>query len=549
MIPTLTAASLRRLAAAGLALALAGCATIEANRRVPGVLASGTFTPSRPPAAKLGPDPTRTCPVGGTYQETYDKVEKGVADRGANPAAADGRLCAVAEAFLGWTDEAPPREGVRAFVARYFGVPTTPAVIVNVLESEDSRQLGESIANVVLQFANQSAAPRYGLAAERIAPKKSRVVIVLENARVALDPLPRRLELGEKATVSGTVLGDQENPKVIISDTRGVVSEPPQAPGKAFKGEVACGQTPGRIVVELHAEDMGNEALAGSLVLACGGPPLPTSVPVAPPAWPEAVAEQEARVQKAIDAERAQAGLKPLVWSEAVGKIARDAAEGLRDGAKKGGVAPQVNLAQRLSEADIQAPLIVQNPAAGFSTEGASERLLLSPSHRANIMNAEVTHAGVGVALGTDQAGKPMAYLVQLFVKVQPPPDVAAAKQTIRAAIDRKRAAEKLPALTSDPALDQLANEFAAVVAANGGPPPKAKTEEFTKAVNKAYRDIVFMVDSRIDLDDFAEDPNVLAKGKLLGLGGALGRHPRLGKNTLFVVLIIANPAKPAGKK
>jgi uncharacterized protein YkwD len=547
VIPTSTSAPLRRLAAAGLALALAGCATIEANRRVPGVLAAGTFTPSRPPAARLGLDPARTCPVGGTYQETYDKVEKGVAERGANPAVADGRLCGVAEAFLGWTDEAPPRDGVRAFVARHFGLVATPQVIINVLESDDTRQLGESVANVVIKFANQSTAARYGLAAERLAAKKTRVVIVLENARVALDPLPRRLELGEKATVSGTLLGDQENPKLVISDAKGAVSEPPQAPGKAFKGEVACGQTPGRIVVELHADDMGNEILAGTLVLACGGPPLPTSVAVAPPAWPDSVPEQEALVRKAIDAERAQAGLPALTWSEPVGKIARDVAEGLREGAKKGGVPPQVNLAQRLTDADIQAPLIVQNPAAGFSAEGASERLLQSPSHRANIMNADVTQGGVGVALGTDQAGKPMAYLVELFIKVQPPPDVAAAKQTIRAAIDKKRAAEKLPALTTDPGLEQLANDFAAVVASNGGPPPKAKTEEFTKSINKAYRDIVFMVDSRIDLDDFAEDPNVLAKGKLVGLGGALGRHPRLGKNTLFVVLVIAN--KQGAKK
>ena len=60
--------------------------------------------------------------------------------------------------------------------------------------------------------------------------------------------------------------------------------------------------------------------------------------------------------------------------------------------------------------------------------------------------------------------------------------------------------------------------------------------------------DTVYMVDARIDLADFAEDPNALAPGKLVGLGGALGRHPRLGKNTLFVVMIIANPLKAAPK-
>jgi hypothetical protein len=118
---------------------------------------------------------------------------------------------------------------------------------------------------------------------------------------------------------------------------------------------------------------------------------------------------------------------------------------------------------------------------------------------------------------------------------------VAAVKVLIRDSIDKKRAGEKLGKLTTDPVLEKLANDYAAVVAGAGGPPPKAKTDELVKTLGKAYRDIVFLVDSRIDPSDFAEDPNALARGKLVGLGGALGRHPRLGKNTLFVVLIIAN--------
>jgi uncharacterized protein YkwD len=347
--------------------------------------------------------------------------------------------------------------------------------------------------------------------------------------------------------VSGTLLGELENPKLVISDARGVVSEPAPALGKAFKGGVACGPQPGRIVVEIRAEEMGNETVAATLELACGGGALPTSVATAPRPWPTEVAEQEALIARTIDAERAGAGLPALTWSAPVGGIARSIAESMRDGAKKGGVTVPVNIVQRLDQADIQAPVVLQNPAAGTTAEVASERLLLSPSHRANIMSTEVSTAGVGVATGTDQAGRPVAYLVQLFIKVQAPPDVAAAKKVIREAIDKKRAEEKLAALVPDPVLEQLANEYAAEMAAAGGPPPKAKTEEFEKALKKGYRDVVLLRDARLDLADFAEDPNALAKGKLAGLGGALGKHPRLGKNTLFVVLVIAN--KLPGKK
>lgn len=546
MIPT--ARSLTAAAAVALLLAGAGCAAIEANRRIPGAIAGGAFAPARPAAARLGANPELACPVGGAYTQTYDKVEKAVKERGATPAVADGRLCAVAEAFLGWSPEAPPREAVRTFVARHFGVASqTPQVILNTLESEDSRLIGDSLSATVLQYANQVSAPRFGIATERLGKSKTRVVIVLANDRVELDPpLPRRLEVGEKAVVAGRLVGELENASVLVSDTKGVVTESPKQPGKAFRAEVTCG-APGRTIVEIRGEDMGNEQALSTLEISCGGPPLPTAVPVVAAPWPDAVPEQEARLVAALDAARAEAGVPALTWAEPVMKLARAVAEGLRDNAQKPGSAAPVNVAQGLVAADIQAIAIQQNPAAGPTAELANERLLASPSHRATILRADFSLGGVGVATGTDQAGRPIAYLVQLFVQVKPPPDVPAMRRTILDLVGKKRAEEKLPALENDPAIEQLAAAYAVEVAAAGGPPPKAKTEEFEKALKKGYRDIVILRDARFDLADFAEDPNILGKGRLYGLGTALGRHPRLGKNTLFVVLVIAN--KAGGKK
>jgi uncharacterized protein YkwD len=290
---------------------------------------------------------------------------------------------------------------------------------------------------------------------------------------------------------------------------------------------------------------MGSEQVLSTLEIACGGPALPTSVAVAPAPWPEAVGEQEARIMKALDAARTEAGLAALTWSEPVGKLARAVAESLRDNAKKPGSGAQVNLGQAMLDADIQAVSIAQNPAAGPSAEVANDRLLVSATHRATIMRADLSLAGIGVAMGTDQSGKqPIAYLVQLFVQVKPPPDVPAMRKTIVDVVGLKRIEEKLPALVADPVLEKLAADYAVDIAAAGGPPPKARTEEFEKALRKAYKDIVIVRDARFDLSDFAEDPNILGKGQSYGLGTALGRHPRLGKNTLFVVLVIANPLK-----
>jgi uncharacterized protein YkwD len=535
----------RRLAAASALLLLAGCAGVSAlgaaNRRMPAVVTATTLTPARPGSASFGPDATRACPVGGAHAELDANVAARAKEADLPLAVSDGRLCAVAEALLSWPDQDPPGEEITTFLTQHFGLPTgiVPPVI-STLETEDSRNIATRIAEAIGSFSARVNAPAYGMATERIAKNRTRVVLVLQNAPFTLAPLPRRLEPGQRATVSGTLGADLENPGVLVSDAQGRLTTATQPPGKDFKAELSC-DTPGRIIVEVRAEDMGNERVIATLPVACGRE-LPGSVPLAQGAsWPSDPGAQEQKVAELINAERTGAGLPALTWSEPVGKIARAVAEATRD-ARTG--AAQVNVVQRLGEADIQAPVVLQNPAAAWSGQVAHERLLASPTHRANIMSTEVTEGGIGVAVGTDQAGKPQVTLVQLFIKVQQPPDVAAAKRTIRESIDAKRQGEKLAPLTPDPVLERLASEYAEVVASAGGPPPKARTEALVKELRKGYRDTVFMVDARIDLADFAEDPNALAPGKLVGLGGALGRHPRLGKNTLFVVMIIANPLK-----
>jgi uncharacterized protein YkwD len=552
-------------AAAVLSLLLStSCAAIaaaEANKRLPGTIADGELTPARPPAAAFGADPTRTCPSTGAYGEIETRLAAAVKDRGAVEVPADGRLCGVAEALLGWQGEQVPPH-VRAAVGRYFGLPGgAPELVLVTLETDDPRLVAERISETIQSYGARVTGPRYGVAGQLAAYKKggdraaqdatkpkTRVALALYSETVRLDqPLPRRLALGQKATVAGALTGDLENPKVVVSDAKGRVTTVEPPPGKTFQAEVSCEDRPGRILVEVRGEDLGNERIIETIPVACATE-LPTRVALAPPAaWPADPALQEQKIVEAVNGERTQAGLPPLTASEPVARIARALAEAMRDGSKKGATVTPVNIAQRLAEADIQAPVATQNPAAAPTAEVAHGLLANNSAARANMMSTEFSDFGVGVAIGADAQGKPMTWVAELFIKVQPPPDVAASKRVIREAIDKKRVAEKLAPLTADAGLEKLAGDYAAVVAAAGGPPPKSETEKLMKALKQGYRDTVFMVDARVDLSDFAEDPNALAAGKLVGLGGALGRHPRLGKNTLFVVLIIAN--KLPGKK
>ena len=534
-----------RLPAALAALVLSGCAAMQAaqsNLRVPGTLANDQFTPGRPASATFGDPAVAACPVGGAYTELYAKVAEGAKAVGATPAPAEGRLCAVAEALLGWPEETPVAEGPLAFLSGHYGLENLAGqAFVTTLETEDPREIAKNLAATIASYGSKVPTAAYGVASTRLKKDRTKVVLVLANASIRLDPpLPRRLEAGQKAALSGTLQGDLDTPKVLVSDAQGKVATFEQPAGKAFKAEVACGQQPGRIVAEIRGEEMGNERVLSTLEVACASP-LPTTASLAKAAWPADAAGQERKITELINAERTAAGLPALAVSDPVGKVARAVAESLRANGQKPGSAQPVNLVQKLAEADVSTPVILQNPAAAPTAEQAYRRLMVSPSHRANVMSTEVNTFGVGVAAGEDAAKHQLTYLTQIFIKIQPPPDLAAYKATVREVIARKRAAEKLAPVTEDAGLAQLAQDYAAAVAAAEGKPSKATYENLVKALNKGFRSVDLLTSVKLDPADYAEEPNLLSKGKLLGLGAALGKHPAYGKNSVFLVMLIAS--------
>jgi len=531
------------LALAALAFLSAGCATLQAaqsNLRLPGTVADGRFTPARPAAAAFGEDPKAVCPVGGIYGELTSRLAEQATATGNAPVQPEGRLCGVAEALLGWPEETPVGDDALGALAGHFGLENVPAqAIITVLDSEEAREISKNVATTITGYAGKVPNAGYGVAATRVKKGQTRLVLVLASAAIKIQPLPRRLEAGQKATLAGTLVGELDTPKVLVSDAQGKLTTVDQAAGKAFQAEVACGKQPGRIVIEVRGEEMGNERPMGTLEVACASP-LPGPFAMAKAPWPADAPGQEKKVAELINAERTAAGLPALTWSEPVGKVARSIAEGLRANAVKPGSAPSINIVQKLAESDVATPVILQNPAAAATAEQAYQRLMVSPSHRANVMSTEVNNLGVGVAAGEDAAKRPVAFLTQVFIKIQPPPDLVAYKAAVREVVARKRAADKLPALKDDAGLAQLAQDYATAVAAAEGKPPKAVYENLVKALNKGYRSVDLLTSVKLDPADFAEEPNVLSKGQVLGVGTALGKHPAYGKNSVFTVVLIA---------
>lgn len=544
-----------RAAAAGLAvLSLLAAAPAGAADR--GEIRDGVFFPGRAPAEAFGEQPDARC-RGSFFSRLPREVAKEAKATNAPEAVASPALCAMAESLMGWSEPANPREGVIAFLSSYLGLPT-PArqAFVTEIETADDDLIAERLAETIVRHAKSVPNARYGAAIipipkeDRFSKPKNRLVLVLGEEPFSLEPLPRRLAAGGKARLAGTLQGDLQNPKVVVSDARGVVSEPAQAPGKAFQAELACGTSPGTIRVEVSAEQGGTRRVVGNFPVACAVE-LPTSVPVFPTRWPSDVAAQERKVIENLNAERTRAGLPALAWDDAVAGVARTLAENFSDPAKRATAGQAV--IENLEKAGASSSLLLVNPATGRSVEEASERLLASPAHRANALNTEVNHAGAGIVTVTDGTGGKQVFLAEIFVRYQPPVDPKVLRRELAGAIAARREEARLPALPEDPALQEAAQRYAQEMAAAKGGLPEERDTQLLDGLRKTYKAVSMLAGTAASPAQFAQDRKVLASGKAIGIGLAQGDHPKLGRNASYVVVLIGEPQDkpraPATKK
>jgi uncharacterized protein YkwD len=521
-------------------LLLAGCASGAASQRGGAAVAGGKFSPSAPPAAQYGADPTRKCEasqvrsyVARDLQEKARLAQKPVPEL-------EGRMCSIAESMLAWDESQPPPDNVVSFISWYFGLPQ-PVVrpIIATIDVENPADLAPRIEEVLIQYMTTASQVRYGLATARGARGGTKLSLVVQEPLVEIEPLPRKLDPKGEATLSGRLLDPLDNATVLISDPRGKLQQP-ESKGKQFRVPLSCGGRTGRMVVEIRGEDQGATRLAASFLVTCGID-QPTSAEV-PPAQPGDVGQQERAVFDRINAERTEAGLPALTWDAKVAQVARAVSESEAKGAKGGAAAASTaELTKRLQEAGLSTSIVLQNPGEGRTPQSAHERFSMSPFHRTNYMSTDVTHGGVGVAWGADsQAGK-LAVVTELFVRELAAVDVGSLRTKLRQAIDQKRRAAGMATFATDAVLERIAGEYAKELAGSKGNISNVRHSQLVSPLYKNYRTVDLVSGVKGDPLEFAEEKTVTAsKEKAMGIGIAQGDHPVLGKNAVYVVLLFA---------
>lgn len=540
---------------------IAGAEVVDLSRgdRRPGSVASGQFTPGRPPPAHFGGPAPFACPTRGAQAFFADELVDLAKTSNKPVPVADGRLCAAAEAFLGWEAKEPVRAGLGAFAISYFGVvthyPQVQVLMVNAKDDEP-KELAVQVFEQVGNFFVNAKRPHYGMMVQRVRKGSFRAVVALaDEPPVALDPVPMRLELGESAKVSGKLLDDYDRPRVLVSDATGKLTVAETASGASFEARAACGTRPGVIRVEILGELGGSPTRVARFAIACGTP-VESSAPVnAPEGWTGDAAAQARKMLEAVNAERTGAGLPALVWDAALADVAGGVAEAIKAEVARGAFDIPKDLAARLKKVGIASPVVLQNPAQGRSVQEVMGQMASSPGHRASYMDPEVTNAGIGAVTSADAEGRPVVFVDQIFIKELPPLDPVATAEKLRAAVVQKRKDGRFPAAASDPDLEAFAQTYAKELAAASGNLPKARQAELTKALDKRFKAVAMTSGARQEPLDFAEEAEVTATGKHFGVGVALGMHEKLGRNAVYAVIAVGQErggkdAEPeAGKK
>lgn len=398
---------------------------------------------------------------------------------------------------------------------------------------------------------------RYGLAVQTDAKGRVDLAIVVDEREIALAPIAREQVPGAVADLRLTAVAGSKPLRAFVQrpDGRTVEVVPdaaeslPEA-GKPVDTRVRVPlETAGRYEVEIVFADDAGPRITASFPLFAGVafPPRHAAIKDPIEAGKITDAAAETKLATLINAARQRYGLRPLEIEPRLTRIAREHTAAMKKagfGRPSSGTAP---LSDRLDHEGVLFRDAVEVMGLGASASTIQRTLLSSPTHRLALLDARLTHLGLGIATGGSGASAALhatLVLSQLVPKVDP----LQAQARILAGINSRRAALGAPALAVDAPLAGVAALHAAAMARAGKPAYEVgagdwKSSLFDKAKPaakgaKALGGFVGVLSDAADPIEFdgAVDPAMLRAG----IGLVQANSEEYGRGALWVVVLVA---------
>ncbi len=433
----------------------------------------------------------------------------------------------------------PPSARLVQGLAWHAGLTDPIPSIVTVHRGDGA--LGDETAAGLREIAAQDHPTHLGVAEVQRGGERW-MVIALSRRRLRLGAVPRRLARGERLVLQGAVEAGLRAPTLSLAHPDGRVEDQPLGEGPDFLARVPL-DAAGVWQVELEATGAeGNTVLAN----------FPVYVDTAPPATPEDGApeqvgdpvEVEAALFRLLNEARVRAHLPPLAVLPALAEAARAHCQDMAEHRFVAHNSPtQGTTSERLQRAGLRSGLTLENVARGYGPTEIFDGLMASPGHRANILNPDVTHVGVGVV--RDPSGNGLL-VTQDFVAVATSIDTGAAAQSLLRAVNLARRGRGLNPLEERPALTNAAREASAGFFRD---PARTQQQALQDASSRMQREgllyrrisVAAAFGPRIDGAERLE-PLLDEASRFVGVGVTQGDRPDSPPNSVFVVYVLAVP-------
>lgn len=333
----------------------------------------------------------------------------------------DGRLDRAARDIARVTGarRAPPPEAV-AFLLWHYGV-VEPEPNLFLLRGDSGAEIS-ALDTLRAQLLAAPDAPewrRLGIGVERAASQWS-AVVVLQETHLDVEPVPRALATGDQVIIAGHLRPAFRSPEVLITPPRGAVERPAtKAQRNAYSARLACSRGDGAYQVEITGQDERGPRVLANFPVYCGVAPPATfaTEEVMAPATTDP-AQLERQLLELLDRDRRAARLPPLVRDTRLAEVARQYSREMAETGEVAHVSPRSgNVIDRVRRAGVAPPptILAENVGSAASAADAERAFMGSPGHRDNILHRDVTHVGVGVAVGTGQGGMVALFFTQIF--------------------------------------------------------------------------------------------------------------------------------------
>ena len=374
----------------------------------------------------------------------------------------------------------------------------------------------------------------------------SAVVILLAERRATLE---RRqiASLRERSPSPVSLCGALEpplaKPEVLLTLPGGAIE---RAPLSNVGGGRFCAQirlpAEGRYTVELLGRGPRGPEVAALFFADVGPAARRTEGSVAPE--PRDAAAAQAEILDRINALRKAVGAPAVRIDPKLCAVAQAYSERLRRERFFSHVAPDGStLFQRLRTAGYVYRAAGENLGRADGALSAHFGIEHSPGHRLNVVDPRWSLVGIGIA-EEEIDGRRDAFLTELFVEpVKEGPDPLAEAY---AAVAKRRAELRLPALRRSRALEQLALEHARRALARDEPNVEAVDAKLHERVFAAFSEAgsasvdFFIGDSPVPPTDTHAIAD--AHNAYIGIGAVKGDSARFGRDHYWVVVIYAAP-------